>query len=61
MLWQSRDNVGGDYRVFHGDDQRCIAGVPDCAGHGVSGPMMTMLARAGLDRSIQQVGMESQA
>jgi serine phosphatase RsbU (regulator of sigma subunit) len=61
VLWQPRDIVGGDYYVFHGDDQRCIVGVADCAGHGVSGAMMTMLARAGLDRSIQQVGMESPA
>lgn len=61
VLWQPRDLVGGDYYVFHGDAARCIAGVADCAGHGVSGAMMTMLARAGLDRSIQQVGMESPA
>lgn len=61
VLWQPRDTVGGDYYVFHGDGSRCLAGVADCAGHGVSGAMMTMLARAGLDRSIQQVGMESPA
>ena len=61
VLWQPRDTVGGDYYVFHGDGPRCLAGVADCAGHGVSGAMMTMLARAGLDRSIQQVGMESPA
>jgi phosphoserine phosphatase RsbU/P len=61
VLWQPRDTVGGDYYVFHGDGERCLAGVADCAGHGVSGAMMTMLARAGLDRSIQQVGIESPA
>jgi serine phosphatase RsbU (regulator of sigma subunit) len=61
VLWQPRDSVGGDYCVFYGDDQRCIVGVADCAGHCVSSRMMTMLARAGLDRSIQQVGMESPA
>jgi len=52
---------GGDYYVFHGDGPRCLAGVADCAGHGVPGAMMTMLARAGIDRSIQQVGIESPA
>jgi serine phosphatase RsbU (regulator of sigma subunit) len=61
VFWQPRDIVGGDYYVFHGEGPRCLAGVADCAGHGVSGAMMTMLARAGLDRSIQQVGMESPA
>jgi serine phosphatase RsbU (regulator of sigma subunit) len=61
VLWRPRDTVGGDYYVFHGEGDRCLAGVADCAGHGVSGAMMTMLARAGLDSSIQQVGMESPA
>jgi len=61
VLWQPRDTVGGDYYVFHGDGPRCLAGVADCAGHGVPGAMMTMLARAGIDRSIQQVGIESPA
>lgn len=61
VLWQPRDTVGGDYYVFHGEESRCMAGVADCAGHGVPGAMMTMLARAGIDRSIQQVGIESPA
>ena len=61
VLWQPRDTVGGDYYVFHDDGQRCLAGVADCAGHGVPGAMMTMLARAGIDRFIQQVGIDSPA
>ena len=61
VLWQPRDTVGGDYYVFHDDGPRCLAGVADCAGHGVPGAMMTMLARAGIDRSIQQVGISSPA
>lgn len=61
ILWQPRDTVGGDYYVFHEEGGRCLAGVADCAGHGVSGAMMTMLARAGIDRSIQLNGIESPA
>ena len=61
VLWQPRDTVGGDYYVFHDDGHRCLAGVADCAGHGVPGAMMTMLARAGIDRFIQQVGINSPA
>jgi len=61
VLWQPRDTVGGDYYVFHDDGMRCLAGVADCAGHGVPGAMMTMLARAGIDRFIQQVGISSPA
>ena len=61
ILWQPRDTVGGDYYVFHEEAGRCLAGVADCAGHGVSGAMMTMLARAGIDRSIQLRGIASPA
>lgn len=61
VLWQPRDTVGGDYYVFHDDGNRCLAGVADCAGHGVPGAMMTMLARAGIDRFIHQVGIDSPA
>ena len=61
VLWQPRDTVGGDYYVFHDDGNRCLAGIADCAGHGVPGAMMTMLARAGIDRFIQQVGIDSPA
>lgn len=61
VLWQPRDTVGGDYYVFHDDGGRCLAGVADCAGHGVPGAMMTMLARAGIDRFIQQIGISSPA
>jgi serine phosphatase RsbU (regulator of sigma subunit) len=61
VLWQPRDTVGGDYYVFHDDGNRCLAGVADCAGHGVPGAMMTMLARAGIDRFIQQLGIDSPA
>lgn len=61
VLWRPRDTVGGDYYVFHEEGPRCLAGVADCAGHGVPGAMMTMLARAGIDRSIQQVGIDSPA
>lgn len=61
ILWLPRDTVGGDYYIFHSDGGHCLAGVADCAGHGVSGAMMTMLARAGIDRSIMEVGITSPA
>jgi serine phosphatase RsbU (regulator of sigma subunit) len=61
ILWLPRDTVGGDYYIFHSQGGNCVAGVADCAGHGVSGAMMTMLARAGIDRSIMEVGIASPA
>lgn len=61
ILWQPRDTVGGDYYVLHCQGSRWLAGVADCAGHGVPGAMMTMLARSGIDRAIEQVGLRSPA
>jgi len=61
VLWQPKDVVGGDYYLFHSDGGRCLTGVADCAGHGVPGAMMTMMARAGVDRAIQDVGISSPA
>jgi len=61
ILWLPRDTVGGDYYIFHSEGRHCLAGVADCAGHGVSGAMMTMLARAGIDHSIMEVGISSPA
>lgn len=61
VLWQPKDIVGGDYYLFHSEGGRCLTGVADCAGHGVPGAMMTMMARVGVDRAIQEVGITSPA
>ena len=61
VLWRPRDVVGGDFYVFRADDERFLVGVVDCAGHGVPGALMTMLARAALDFATSRAGMESPA
>ncbi|MGM0675808.1 MAG: biofilm regulation protein phosphatase SiaA [Pseudomonadota bacterium] len=62
VLWRPRDVVGGDFYVFHHDQgDRYLVGVVDCAGHGVPGALMTMLARAALDQAVNQLGMDSPA
>ena len=61
VLWQPRDRVGGDFYVFHGQGGRLLLGIGDCAGHGVPGAMMTMLARAAIDRAVHQAGIDSPA
>lgn len=61
VLWEPKDIVGGDYYLFHSDSGFCLTGVADCAGHGVPGAMMTMMARVGVDRAIQEVGIHSPA
>lgn len=56
VLWKPRDVVGGDFYVFRSDGANCLLGIMDCAGHGVPGALMTMLARAAIDLAITEVG-----
>jgi serine phosphatase RsbU (regulator of sigma subunit) len=56
VLWKPRDVVGGDFYVFRADGENCLLGVVDCAGHGVAGALMTMLARAAIDHAISEAG-----
>jgi serine phosphatase RsbU (regulator of sigma subunit) len=61
VLWRPRDVVGGDFYVFRSEGQHCLLGVVDCAGHGVPGALMTMLAHAALDHAITDCGMQDPA
>ncbi len=56
VLWRPRDVVGGDFYIFHEDGDTWLLGIVDCAGHGVPGALMTMLARAAVDLAIQECG-----
>nr|WP_163502391.1 biofilm regulation protein phosphatase SiaA [Halomonas socia] len=61
VLWKPRDTVGGDFYVFRATQHGYLIGVVDCAGHGVPGAMMTMLARAIIDHAIAQEGADDPA
>lgn len=61
VLWRPRDVVGGDFYVFRTEGERYLVGVVDCAGHGVPGALMTMLARSALDHAMNQVGIAAPA
>lgn len=61
VMWRPRDQVGGDFYVFRADAQGYLMGVIDCAGHGVSGALMTMLARAIIDNAILRIGADDPA
>lgn len=61
VLWRPRDVVGGDFYVFRSEERRCLLGIVDCAGHGVPGALMTMLAHAALDQAITDCGMDDPA
>jgi serine phosphatase RsbU (regulator of sigma subunit) len=56
VLWRPRDVVGGDFYVYREVEGGCLLGVVDCAGHGVPGAFMTMLARAAIDQAIDEAG-----
>jgi serine phosphatase RsbU (regulator of sigma subunit) len=61
VLWQPRDVVGGDFYVYRASPQGCLLGVVDCAGHGVPGALMTMLAHAAIDQAITDIGLTDPA
>lgn len=61
VLWRPRDVVGGDFYVFRSEGSRYLLGVVDCAGHGVPGALMTMLARSALDHAMAHIGITEPA
>ncbi len=56
VIWRPRDVVGGDFYIYRAEGENCLLGVMDCAGHGVPGALMTMLARAAMDVAINDIG-----
>lgn len=56
LYWRPRDVVGGDFYLVRACENGFLLGVADCAGHGVPGAMMTMVAHAALDRAIAELG-----
>lgn len=61
VLWRPRDVVGGDFYIYRAGERGCLFGVVDCAGHGVPGALMTMLAHAALDQAIADAGLSDPA
>ncbi|MBE9610622.1 biofilm regulation protein phosphatase SiaA [Chitinilyticum piscinae] len=62
LLWlQPRDVVGGDLFIFRADQSGYLLGVIDCAGHGVPGAFMTMLAHVAADLALDQAGLADPA
>jgi len=53
VLWRPRDVVGGDLYVYRANESGCLFGVVDCAGHGVPGACMTMIAHAALEVALR--------
>lgn len=57
VLWRPRDVVGGDFYVCRAAPEGFLVGVMDCAGHGVPGALMTMLARSTIDHAMTRQGL----
>lgn len=56
VLWRPRDVVGGDFYIFRSTPGGFIAGVVDCAGHGVPGAFMTMVAHTAMNLALDTLG-----
>ena len=61
VLWKPRDVVGGDFYVFRATENGTLIGVVDCAGHGVPGAFMTMIAYAVLGVAMDTLGLDNPA
>lgn len=61
VLWQPRDTVGGDLYLFREGDGAFLIGLIDCAGHGVPGAFMTMIAHAAFDLAVHELGLADPA
>lgn len=61
VLWRPRDVVGGDFYVYRTSDRGCLLGVVDCAGHGVPGALMTMVAQTSIDVAADTLGLNDPA
>jgi serine phosphatase RsbU (regulator of sigma subunit) len=53
VTWQPRDIVGGDIYVVRTLGNKTIIAVIDCTGHGVPGAFTSVIARAVIDRAIE--------
>ena len=61
VLWLPRDIVGGDFYLYREDENGILLGVVDCAGHGVPGAIMTMLAHALFENACETVSLDDPA
>ncbi|MGL6071938.1 biofilm regulation protein phosphatase SiaA [Craterilacuibacter sp.] len=61
LLWRPRDVVGGDFYLFTPTAQGYLFGLIDCAGHGVSGALMTMQAYAAFQSALDEGSAEDPA
>ncbi|MDX2470495.1 MAG: 7TM diverse intracellular signaling domain-containing protein [SAR324 cluster bacterium] len=54
VLWKPKEQVGGDIYLMEKFENGCLVALFDCTGHGVSGAMMTMIAKSGFSHAIHR-------
>jgi serine phosphatase RsbU (regulator of sigma subunit) len=55
VIWRPRDVVGGDYYALRRTKAGRFIGVVDCAGHGVPGAFMTMIAHTVINQILDEM------
>jgi serine phosphatase RsbU (regulator of sigma subunit)/HAMP domain-containing protein len=61
VLWEPRDTVSGDFYWLRACGDGFLLVLGDCTGHGVPGALMTMAAKALLDRIVTEEAREDPA
>ncbi len=61
LFHQPRDIVGGDFLYFKEHPEGCLVAAVDCAGHGVPGALMTMMAEASLAMIAERMAFDDPA
>jgi len=54
IIWEPRDEVGGDMYWYRQCENGFLILLADCTGHGVPGAFMTMIASGALDRAMRE-------
>lgn len=63
VFYRPKDIVSGDFYWFENtsNDNTILFAVADCTGHGVPGAMVSVLGNNGLNRSVNELGLEQPA
>lgn len=54
LIFEQRDNLGGDFYWFYPTQNSILLAVADCTGHGVSGSLLTILASNYLQQAVKE-------
>ncbi len=61
LVWQPRDQVGGDFYWLKETEEGYLFAIGDCTGHGVPGALMTMLTISTLNHIVEKEAVRDPA